>query len=70
MIGKLAKKGQMDLFRPQLEDFIDPNHELVLLSKISIGHILKMSFLLITREKEPLRSDCLMVGCLMLKASV
>jgi len=31
MIGKLAKKGQMDLFRPQLEDFIDPNHELVLL---------------------------------------
>jgi hypothetical protein len=21
MIGKLAKKGQMDLFRPQLEDF-------------------------------------------------
>lgn len=33
MIGKLAKKGQMDLFRPQLEDFIDPNHELVLLSK-------------------------------------
>ena len=33
MTGKLAKKGQMDLFRPQLEDFIDPNHELVLLSK-------------------------------------
>ncbi len=32
MIGKLPKKGQLDMFRPLLEDFIDLNHELVLLS--------------------------------------
>jgi hypothetical protein len=32
MIGKLAQKEQLDMFRPMLEDFIDMNHELVLLS--------------------------------------
>lgn len=31
MIGKSPKKEQRDLFRPMLEDFIDMNHELVLL---------------------------------------
>ena len=32
MIGKSPKKEQRDLFRPLLEDFIDMNHELVLLA--------------------------------------
>ena len=32
MIGKSPEKGQRDLFRPLLEDFIDMNHELVLLA--------------------------------------
>lgn len=31
MIGKLPEKGQRDLFRPMLEDFIDMHQELVLL---------------------------------------
>jgi hypothetical protein len=33
MIGKLPEKGQRELFRPMLEDFIDMSQELVLLSK-------------------------------------
>jgi len=33
MIGKLPKKGQLEMFRPLLEDFIDMNNELVLLLK-------------------------------------
>lgn len=32
MIGKLSEKGQTDLFRPMLKDFIDMNHDLVLLA--------------------------------------
>lgn len=32
MQGKLPKKSQRDLFRPMLDDFIDMNHELVLLA--------------------------------------
>ncbi len=30
MLGKLPEKGQRDLFRLMLKDFIDMNHELVL----------------------------------------
>ncbi|MBB3893793.1 IS5 family transposase [Bacteroides pyogenes] len=32
MLGKLSEKGQRDLFRPMLKDFIDMGHELVLLA--------------------------------------
>ncbi len=32
MIGKSPKKDGRDLFRPMVEDFIDMNHELVLLA--------------------------------------
>ena len=32
MIGKLPEITQRDLFRTMLKDFIDPSHELVLLS--------------------------------------
>ena len=33
MIGKSPSQNQRDLFRPLLSDFIDMNHELVLLAK-------------------------------------
>ena len=33
MLGKKSRKGQMDLFRPRLDQLINPNHELVELSK-------------------------------------
>ena len=32
MLGKLPEKGQRDLFRPMLKDFIDMKHELVVLA--------------------------------------
>ena len=32
MLGKLPEKGQMDLFRPMLDSFIDERHELVALA--------------------------------------
>ena len=32
MTGKLPEKGQRNLFRPLLSDFIDMNYELILLS--------------------------------------
>lgn len=32
MLGKLPEKGQRDLFRPMLKDFIDMRHEPVLLA--------------------------------------
>lgn len=68
MIGKLAKKGQMDLFRPQLEDFIDPNHELVLLSKNIDWSYFENEFSpYYSRKGAPSVPIRLMVGCLMLK---
>lgn len=68
MIGKLPEKGQRELFRPMLEDFIDMNHELALLSK-------KIDWTYFDREFSVYYSDKgapsvpirLMVGCLMLK---
>ena len=68
MIGKLGKKGQMDLFRPQLEDFIDPNHELVLLSKNIDWSYFEQEFApYYSRKGAPSVPIRLMVGCLMLK---
>ena len=37
MTGKLADKNQRDLFRTRLEDLINPNHALALLSN-TIDH--------------------------------
>lgn len=68
MIGKLPEKGQRNLFRPMLEDFIDSRHELVLLAN-------KINWAYFENEFAPYYSDLgapsvpirLMVGCLMLK---
>lgn len=68
MLGKLPEKGQRDLFRPMLKDFIDMRHELVLLAD-------KIDWSCFEKEFEPLYSQLgapsvpirLMVGCLMLK---
>jgi len=68
MIGKLPKKGQLDMFRPLLEDFIDMNHELVLLSNSIDWSYFENEFLPYYSDKGapsvPMR---LMVGCLLLK---
>ena len=68
MIGKLEEKGQLDLFRPMLENFIDMRHELVLLSQ-------EIDWSYFEREFSPYYSDKgapqvpirQMVGCLILK---
>lgn len=68
MLGKSPIKSQRDLFRPILDDFIDIEHELVLLAK-------NIDWTYFEKEFAPLYSDQgapsvpirLMVGCLMLK---
>jgi IS5 family transposase len=68
MIGKLQEKSQRELFRPQLEDFIDRNHELVLLSKAIDWSYFEKEFSpyysVNGRPSVPIRA---MVGCLLLK---
>jgi len=68
MIGKLPEKGQRELFRPMLEDFIDMNQELVLLSKrIDWGYFEKEFSVYYSDKGAPSVPIRLMVGCLMLK---
>jgi len=68
MIGKLPKKGQRDLFRPLLEDFIDMNHELVLLAnKIDWSYFEKEFSSYYSKNGAPSVPIRLMIGCLLLK---
>lgn len=69
MTGKLQEKSQRELFRPQLEDFIDMNHQLVLLSKAIDWSYFDQEFAPCYssnkgRPSVPIRT---MVGCLLLK---
>jgi IS5 family transposase len=68
MIGKLPESSQRDLFRPRLEDFINMNQELVLLSKKIDWSYFEKEFSKYYSDKGapsvPIR---LMVGCLLLK---
>lgn len=68
MTGKLPEKGQRDLFRPLLSDFIDMNHELVLLSdSIDWSYIEREFSPYYSYRGAPSVPIRLMVGCLMLK---
>jgi IS5 family transposase len=69
MIGKLPKITQRDMFRPMLKDFIDPQHELILLANIIDWQYFENEFSQYFCENNgrpsvPLR---VMIGCLMLK---
>lgn len=68
MIGKTDKKKQHDLFRPMLIDFIDKQHELVLLAEKMDWNYFENELLpfysKVGRPSMPIR---LMVGCLLLK---
>jgi transposase, IS5 family len=68
MIGKTDKKKQRDIFRPMLVDFIDTQHELVLLAdKMDWEYFekeLSSFYSQVGRPSMPIR---LMVGCLLLK---
>lgn len=68
MIGKLPEKGQLDLFRPMLEKFIDMNHELVLLAnKIDWSYFEKEFSIFYSEKGAPSVPIRLMVGCILLK---
>ena len=68
MSGKLPEKGQRDLFRPMLKDFIDTNHELVLLAdKINWSYFDEEFAPLYSERGAPSIPIRLMVGCLLLK---
>ncbi len=68
MLGKSPRQDVPELFRPMLSDFIDMNHELVLLAKkIDWSYFEKEFSVLYShtgKRSMPLR---LMVGCLILK---
>ncbi len=68
MIGKTNKKKQRDLFRPMLIDFINNQHELVLLAdKIDWDYFEKEFSKFYSKHGRPSMPIRLMVGCLMLK---
>ena len=68
MIGKSPNQNQRELFRPLLSDFIDMNHELVLLSqKIDWKYFENEFASLYSNVGQPAMSTRLMVGCLILK---
>ncbi len=68
MIGKLPEKGQRDLFRPMLKDFINMKHELVLLAEKIDWNYFEEEFSPFYSEKgAPSAPIRLMVGCLTLR---
>ena len=68
MVGKTQQTKQRDLFRPLLTDFIDMNHELVLLAnKIDWDYFEKELSIYYSNKGRPAMPIRLMVGCLMLK---
>ncbi len=68
MVGKTQQTKQRDLFRPMLTDFIDTNHELVLLAdKIDWDYFEKELSVYYSTKGRPAMPIRLMVGCLMLK---
>ncbi len=68
MIGKSPKKEQRNLFRPMLEDFIDMNHELVLLAnKIEWSYFEKEPGVYYSDKGAPSVPIRMMVGCMLLK---
>ena len=68
MLGKLPEKGQMDLFRPMLDSFIDERHELVALANAIDWSYFEKEFSCYYSEfgapSVPLRQ---IIGCLLLK---
>ena len=68
MLGKLKQKRQRELFRPMLKDFIDKNHELVLLAdKIDWSYFEKEFSTYYSSKGRPSVPIRVMVGALILK---
>ena len=68
MIGKTSNQNQRNFFQPLLKDFIDINHELVLLSdKIDWNYFEKDFSQYYSNTGQPAMPIRLMVGSLLLK---
>jgi IS5 family transposase len=68
MLGKSPIKSQHDIFRPMLDDFIDPKHELVLLgNRIDWKYFENEFSQYYSTTGAPSVPIRLMVGCLLLK---
>ena len=68
MLGKLSDNKQRDIFNPMLIDFIDMNHELVLLAeKIDWSYFEKEFAPLYSKVGMPSVPLRTMLGCLLLK---
>lgn len=68
MLGKSAPQNQRDFFRPLLTDFINPEHELVLLAeKINWGYFESEFSKLYSNTGQPGMPIRFSVGCLLLK---
>ncbi len=68
MLGKLEEITQRELFRPMLVDFVDQQHELVLLADAIDWHYFEDEFSpLYSQVGSPSVPLRLMVGCLLLK---
>lgn len=68
MLGESSSQNQQDLFKPLLKEFIDLNHELVLLSdKIDWTYFEKEFSGLYSNTVKPSMPIRLMAGSLMLK---
>jgi IS5 family transposase len=68
MIGKSPNQKQKELFRPLLEEFIDLNHELVLLTRKIDWKYFELEFApLYSHTGQPSVPIRMMVGCLILK---
>jgi IS5 family transposase len=66
--GKLQEKNQRELFRTRLEDMINPNHELALLSKAIDWNYFDEEFKnLYSENGRPGMPVRLMIGCLILR---
>lgn len=68
MLGKSERITQKNLFKPHIIDFIDTDHELVLLSKeIDWGYFENIFGDLYSKKGRPSMPLRLMIGCLLLK---
>jgi IS5 family transposase len=68
MIGKAPPQNQMNLFRPMLHDFIDMEHELVILAnRIDWGFYERSFARLYSRRGKPSMPIRFMTGALLLK---
>lgn len=68
MLGKSPQQNQGELFRPKLSDFIDMNHELILLAKKIDWKYFENEFSsYYSNVGQPSMPIRLMVGCLLLK---